>query len=97
MEQKPHNMNKQRQRIKYIIADILSSLLVWFCFLTFRWMVNDGRVFGYETVLVPAFNFYIPLFVYPVSCFVIHYLSGYYVRPYKKTMAQEFLTTDLMR
>lgn len=93
MEHKQHNMNKQRQRIKYIVADILSSLLVWLCFLMFRWMVNDGRVFGYETVLVPAFNFYIPLFVYPLACFVVHYLSGYYVRPYRKTMAQEFLTT----
>ena len=93
MEQKQHNMNKKRQRIKYIVADTLSALIVWLCFLIFRWMVNDGRVFGYETVLVPAFNFYIPLFIYPVACLLVHYLSGYYIRPYQKTAAQEFLTT----
>lgn len=93
MEQKQHNMNKKRQRIKYIVADTLSALIVWLCFLIFRWMVNDGRVFGYETVLVPAFNFYIPLFIYPVACLLVHYLSGYYIRPYQKTAAQEFMTT----
>lgn len=93
MKQKQHNMNKKRQRIKYIVADALSALLVWLCFLIFRWLVNDNRVFSYETVLVPAFNFYTPLFVYPIACLLIHYLSGYYVHPYKKTILHDFLTT----
>lgn len=90
---KDNRMNPNKQRAKYIAADICSAIIVWLLFLVFRWIINDGKTFSYGTVLVPAFNFYTPLFVYPLACLLVHYLSGYYVSPYKKSLLHDFFTT----
>ena len=84
---------RRRQQIWYILADLISSELVWLCFLAFRWMVYDGRVESLKEVLVPAFNFWPPLIVYPIVCMSIYYLSGYYLRPFQKPLWREFLRT----
>lgn len=84
---------RRRQQIWYILADLVSSELVWLCFLAFRWMVYDGRVESLKEVLVPAFNFWPPLIVYPIVCMGIYYLSGYYLRPFQKPLWREFLRT----
>lgn len=83
----------RKQQLTYIFADLLSAEVVWLCFLWFRWLVNDGKVFGIDTILIPAFNFYPPLIIYPLVCVVIYYLSGYYLRPFRKNAAKEFATT----
>jgi lipopolysaccharide/colanic/teichoic acid biosynthesis glycosyltransferase len=84
---------RKKQQLLYVFIDILSSLLVWGCFLIFRWLVYDGRVFSIDSVLVPMFNFYTPLIVYPIGCLVIYYLSGYYLRPLRKPYLRELLRT----
>ncbi len=87
-------MNPRRQQqLTYIIADLISSELVWLCFLGFRWMVFDGRVGLLQDVLVPAFSFWRPLIIYPLVCLVIYYLSGYYLRPFQKPLWREFMRT----
>lgn len=82
-----------KQQLTYIIADLISSELVWLCFLGFRWMVYDGRVEYLGDVLVPAFSFWPPLVVYPIVCLLVYYLSGYYLRPFQKPLWREFLRT----
>lgn len=78
-------INKRRkQQIVDIFADLLSAELVWLCFLVFRWLVYEGRIFSAETVLIPAFSFIRPLILFPLGCLVIYYLSGYYLRPDKR-------------
>ena len=77
----------------YILVDILSSLLVWGTFLIFRWLVYENRMFSVDTVLIPMFNFYLPLLLYPVGCLLIYYLSGYYLRPLRKRYSREFRRT----
>lgn len=84
---------RRQQQLWYILADLISSELVWLCFLAFRWMVYDGKVESLQEVLVPAFNFWPPLIVYPIVCLVIYYLSGYYLRPFQKPLWREFLRT----
>ena len=84
---------RKKQQLLYIFVDILSSLLVWGCFLIFRWMVYDGRVFSVDTVFIPMFNFYTPLIAYPIGCIIIYYLSGYYLRPLRKPYLRELLRT----
>ena len=84
---------RKKQQLLYVFIDILSSLLVWGCFLIFRWLVYDGRVFSIDSVLVPMFNFYTPLIVYPIGCLVIYYLSGYYLRPLRKPYLRELRRT----
>ena len=84
---------RRKQQLWYIIADLISSELVWLCFLGFRWMVYDGHVEFLDDVLVPAFSFWPPLIVYPLVCLLIYYLSGYYLRPFQKPLWREFLRT----
>lgn len=81
---------RRRQQLWYIFADLISSVLVWLCFLAFRWMVYDGHVQFLEDVLVPAFSFWRPLVVYPLVCLIVYYLSGYYLRPFQKPLSREF-------
>lgn len=84
---------RKKQQLLYVFIDILSSLLVWGCFLIFRWLVYDGRVFSIDSVLVPMFNFYTPLIFYPIGCLLIYYLSGYYLRPLRKPYLRELRRT----
>ena len=84
---------RKKQQLLYVFVDILSSLLIWSSFLIFRWLVYDGRVFSVDTVLIPMFNFYTPLIVYPIGCLVIYYLSGYYLRPLRKPYLSELRRT----
>ncbi len=85
--------NRSKWQLIYLLTDILSAVLVWLCFLLFRWLVYEGRIFSVETVLIPAFSFYRPLLLYPAVCVVVHYLSGFYLRPLKHNLARHFLTT----
>jgi len=84
---------RRKQQLWYILADLISSELIWLCFLGFRWMVYDGHVEFLEDVLIPAFNFWLPMVVYPLICLIVYYLSGYYLRPLQKPLWREFLRT----
>ncbi len=86
---------RRKQQLWYLMADLLSSELVWLCFLGFRWMIYEGRMGLMEDVLVPAFSFWRPLVIYPFVCLVIYYLSGYYLRPFQKPLWRELLRTFL--
>lgn len=84
---------RRKQQLWYVLADLISSELVWLCFLAFRWMVYDGHVELMDDVLIPAFDFWPPLIAYPFTCLVIYYLSGYYLRPFQKPLWREFMRT----
>ena len=84
---------RRQQQIWYILADLISSELVWLCFLGFRWIVYDGRVDTLREVLVPAFSFWPPLIIYPIVCLTVYYLSGYYLRPFQKPVWREMMRT----
>ena len=83
----------RKHQLAYILVDILSSLLVWVAFLGFRWLVYEGKVFSVDTILVPMFDFYRPLVLYPLGCLVVYYLLGYYLRPIRKEYGKEFRLT----
>ena len=84
---------RRKQQLWYILADLVSSELVWICFLAFRWMAYEGHVDVLDDVLIPAFDFRLPLIVYPFICLFVYYLSGYYLRPFQKPLWREFLRT----
>ena len=84
---------RRKQQLWYVIADLISSILVWLCFLGFRWMVYEGRVELMADVLIPAFSLWRPMIIYPIVCLSIYYLSGYYLRPFQKPLGREFLQT----
>ncbi|MBR1808748.1 MAG: sugar transferase [Paludibacteraceae bacterium] len=82
-------------QLTYLAIDFVSSVLVWLSFLLFRWMVYEGRIFSADTVLIPAFNLWRFMVLYPVGCLLVYYLSGYYLRPLTHKPGQEFLLTLL--
>ena len=84
---------RRKQQLWYLLADLISSELVWLCFLGFRWIVYEGRIEWQEDVLIPAFSFWPPLIVYPLVCLFVYYLSGYYLRPFQKPLWREFMRT----
>ncbi len=86
-------MNKNLLRIRYLIFDIVAALIVWVLFMIFRVVVNDGRAFQGLDIFIPVYNFYSNLFLFPVLCVTIHYLSGYYENPVKESKSLEFFTT----
>ena len=85
----------QRRKLQlcYILVDFLSAELVWLSFLLFRWLVYDGRMFSVDSVLIPAFDFWWPLILYPIGCLLVYYLSGDYLRVFRKRLTQELVTT----
>lgn len=86
------NRRKKYQLI-YMLVDLLSAVLIWCTFLGFRWLVYDGRMFAVDTVLIPLFNFTLPLLLYPIGCVCVYYLSGYYLRPLRKPYLRELRRT----
>lgn len=77
--------NHRKQQLLYLIADILSAVVVWVCFLIVRWLVYNERG---GNLLIPAFTFYRPLIIYPIFCVVVYYLSGFYMRPMEKSIGK---------
>lgn len=84
---------RRKQQIILLLADLLSSEAVWLCFLIFRWLVYQGRLFNAEQVLIPAFSFVLPLIVYPLGCLMMYYLSGYYLRMEKNRFSMVLIPT----
>ena len=84
---------RKKQQLVYILVDLLSSILIWSSFLMFRWLICEGKIFSVDTILIPMFNFYTPLIIYPTGCLCIYYLSGYYLRPARKRYSREFKRT----
>lgn len=87
-------LNQRRKyQLIYMLVDLLSSMLIWGAFLIFRWLVYEGRVFSVDTILIPMFDFYLPLVLYPIGCVCVYYLSGYYLRPLRKRYSRELRRT----
>lgn len=86
-------MDKRRLVLKYILFDLLAAFIVWVLFMLFRKIVNDGLLFSGLRVLIPNYNFFTSLLLFPFSCAFVHYLSGFYLQPHKQSTLTTVLTT----
>ncbi len=84
---------KQTLLLKYIFFDLLTAFIVWILFMYFRQIVNDGKLFENVQVFIPKYNFFSSLLVYPFFCLFVHWLSGFYVHPFKYKKTSIVLTT----
>ncbi|MDR0430617.1 MAG: sugar transferase [Tannerellaceae bacterium] len=87
-------MNKKAQIIKYIVSDLLSAAIAWLLFNILRYH-EIALYMGYSSLknyllseMVLEGQFLIPFF-----WIFIHYLSGYYNKPFGKSRIVEFFTT----
>jgi len=83
----------RKQQYTFMMVDYMSALCTWIAFLLFRWLVYEGKVFGWQSILIPAFSFWPPLLFFPLGCLMVYYLSGFYLRPYRQSIGSEIRTT----
>jgi len=83
-------MNKKSQKLKYIIADLLSTELVWFGFFIYF----KSLVYSSFTTNIYYFyndiNYWIGFFLYPFFWIFLYVLAGMYRNVYRKTRLIEF-------
>jgi len=78
-------MDKSRLYQRYILYDMLASLLVWVAFVVFRKIVNDIQIFDSARIFIPHYDYFTSLLLFPFCCVFVHYLSGFYLNPLKKS------------
>ena len=86
-------MNKNRLFLKYILYDMLASLLVWVAFVIFRKTVNDIQIFDSARIFIPNYDYFTSLILFPFCCVFIHYLTGFYLNPLKKSRINVIFNT----
>lgn len=86
-------MNKNRLIQKYLLYDVLAALIVWVFFVFFRKTINDIQIFEVVRFLIPSYNYIISFLFFPVYCVFVHYLTGFYLNPYKRSKLSEIFNT----
>lgn len=86
-------MHKRTLLIRFIIYDVLASLLVWTLFMLYRKTIVDAQLFGDVRIFVPNYDFLSGFVFFPLSCAFVHYMSGFYQRPEKQSGTSAFFTT----
>jgi len=65
---------------KYILADILSAILVWVLFIVFRKAINNISIINEIEFFVFKPKYYLTFAFFPFTVLLIHYLSGFYIK-----------------
>ena len=86
-------MNKSRLFLKYILYDMLASLIVWIVFVVFRKTVNEIQIFDGYHIFFPNYDYFTSLLLFPFCCVFVHYLTGFYLNPLKKTRINVIFNT----
>lgn len=84
---------EQRQRLRYVLGDFVSSNVAWFLFNLVRYHL--GFVKGHLSLMsfLTSYNVVVGQIVFPLLMMFVYYLSGYYNVPYRKSRLQEFIIT----
>ena len=86
-------MNKRNLLIKFVLYDLLAAIIVWILFMSFRQTVNEAQIFENIRIFIPNYDYFTSLFIFPLCCVFIHYLSGFYLHTEKQSQASGFFTT----
>ncbi|MEA4937112.1 MAG: sugar transferase [Paludibacter sp.] len=86
-------MNPNKIKYKYLLFDIIATLIVWLAFVIFRKLINNIQIIGSFEVLLPSRYYLFSLFFFPIYCVFIYYLTGFYLNPLKKQKINLFLST----
>lgn len=82
-------MNKTLHTLKYIAFDLLSAILSWTAFYSYRKLFIETQKFGYKVPVEFTSRFYIGIIVIPLFWILLYYLSGYYKDIYRKSRLKE--------
>ena len=88
-------MNKKLQTIKYVIFDVLSSMIAWSLFFIFRKTSIESGTFEDINAVFADNNFYYGLALIPLFWLTLYYVQGYYQNIYRKSRLKDFFQTFL--
>ena len=86
-------MNRKRQIIIYIIADLIAAMISWAAFYIYRKSVIESEAFGYKIDFVPDSKFYMGITLLPLCWIVIYSLAGTYNDIFRKSRLKELAQT----
>lgn len=86
-------MERKKQRLKYLMADYLMSVIAWCIFYLYRRYYIDAHL--YPDVISPfvELKFYLELILIPLYWLFVFYISGYYERLFHKSRISELFQT----
>lgn len=86
-------MNQLKQRLIYILADLLATAGGWLCFYIYRFDVTGFMTVPdlHDYLMLPQVQ--INLWLGPLAWLVLYAFSGYYQRPYFKSHTDELQCT----
>lgn len=86
-------LNRRKHIVRYVLADLISSILAWVAFYSYRKAYIEPLKYGTEVELEFTERFYYALLLIPVFWINLYYLSGYYRNIYKKSRLQDLSRT----
>ncbi|MBR4136602.1 MAG: sugar transferase [Bacteroidales bacterium] len=87
-------MNKTKLRLLYLATDFLAAALSWICIYIFRKVVGEGAdASAIRLAMAQDFKFFLGLFACPLYWIILHTLSDYYTKIYKKSRMDELVLT----
>lgn len=88
-------INKNPQRLRYVIADLISGALAFWVFNIVRYFLLHEVSNGFPTLwaFLGTSKIVIEQCVVPPAMLAIYWLSGYYNEPFQKSRLQEMSTT----
>lgn len=88
-------ISKAQQRIKYIIGDVVSSVLAWTTFNVARYYVGGRALYEFSSLEAFMTSNMVLLgeLVFPLLMLAIYWLSGFYNEVFRKSHVQNFITT----
>ena len=89
-------MNRKKILIQYIIADFLSSALVWTLFYIFRKLYVEPIKYGYSIPVEFNQHFFLAILLIPVYWVAFYWLAGTYRDIYRKSRLRELVYTFMI-
>ncbi len=89
-------MNRKVQVLKYVIADLLSAILTWSLFFTYRKYSVDPSIFSHLEDIFSDTKFYYGIIVIPLFWLILYILIGTYRKIYRKSRLKEMGVTFII-
>ncbi len=90
-----HTFYKKKRTVTYIALDALVSMIVWFCFFSYRKFTELSYQSASEVwhLIFGDYKFYLGLIVIPICWVTLYALGGTYKQVWKKSRLREFILT----
>jgi exopolysaccharide biosynthesis polyprenyl glycosylphosphotransferase len=89
-------MNQNLQKVKYILADIVSAAFAWFSFFVYRKSIVYPNILHEWDLIFDDTNLYLGIAVIPLFWIVLYVMIGAYRRVYRKSRIKELGQTAMI-